>query len=148
MQTIQMVYPGWGYPFSAVSLETVVCFVDYNGVFIASKQGVVINWPQFLRCDTFFPKQYFYSVKICIKYFIIRNIFILVVSWNKSILESSMWSCWSMHSVEIPSMGVPQLHFMIRGSRTLWWRHNGCDSVSNHQPHNCLLNRILRRRLN
>ena len=26
------------------------------------------------------------------------------------------------------------------------WRHNGCDSVSNHQPHDCLLNRLFRRR--
>ena len=25
-------------------------------------------------------------------------------------------------------------------------RHNGCDSVSNHQPHHCLLNRLFRRR--
>ena len=23
----------------------------------------------------------------------------------------------------------------------LQWRHNECDGVSNHQPHNCLLNR-------
>ena len=34
--------------------------------------------------------------------------------------------------------------------RTLWyalrWRHNGHDSVSNHQPHRCLLNRLFRRR--
>ena len=29
---------------------------------------------------------------------------------------------------------------------TLLWRHNGCDSVSNHQPHHCLLNRLFRRR--
>ena len=28
----------------------------------------------------------------------------------------------------------------------LQWRHNGCDSVSNHQPHDCLLNRLFRRR--
>ena len=27
---------------------------------------------------------------------------------------------------------------------TLRWRHNGCDSVSNHQPHHCLLNRLFR----
>ena len=26
------------------------------------------------------------------------------------------------------------------------WRHNGCDGVSNHQPHHCLLNRLFRRR--
>ena len=28
----------------------------------------------------------------------------------------------------------------------LRWRQNGCDSVSNHQPHDCLLNRLFRRR--
>ena len=30
--------------------------------------------------------------------------------------------------------------------RSLEWRHNGIDSVSNHQPHDCLLNRLFRRR--
>ena len=29
---------------------------------------------------------------------------------------------------------------------TLHWRHNGRDSVSNHQPHDWLLNRLFRRR--
>ena len=29
---------------------------------------------------------------------------------------------------------------------TLQWRHNGRDSVSNHQPHDCLLDRLSRRR--
>ena len=29
---------------------------------------------------------------------------------------------------------------------TLLWRHNGRDSISNHQPHDCLLNRLFRRR--
>ena len=28
----------------------------------------------------------------------------------------------------------------------LQWRHNDHDSVSNHQPHGCLLNRLFRRR--
>ena len=28
----------------------------------------------------------------------------------------------------------------------LRWRHNGRDSVSNHQPHDCLLNRLFKRR--
>ena len=28
----------------------------------------------------------------------------------------------------------------------LQWRHNGHDSVSNHQPHDCLLNRLFRHR--
>ena len=25
---------------------------------------------------------------------------------------------------------------------TLQWRHNGCDGISNHWPHDCLLNRL------
>ena len=29
---------------------------------------------------------------------------------------------------------------------TLRWRHNGCNSVSNHQPRDCLLSRLFRRR--
>ena len=29
---------------------------------------------------------------------------------------------------------------------SLQWRHNGHDGVSNHQPHDCLLNRLFRRR--
>ena len=29
---------------------------------------------------------------------------------------------------------------------TLRWRHNECDSVSNHQPHDCLLSRLSGRR--
>ena len=29
---------------------------------------------------------------------------------------------------------------------TLRWRHNGRDRVSDHQPHDCLLNRLFRRR--
>ena len=29
----------------------------------------------------------------------------------------------------------------------LQWRHNGCDGVSNYQPHDCLLIRLFRRRL-
>ena len=38
-----------------------------------------------------------------------------------------------------------QLHsWDFRGS--LQWRHNGPNSVSNHQPHDCLLNRLFRRR--
>ena len=30
--------------------------------------------------------------------------------------------------------------------RSLQWRHNGRDGVSNHQLHHCMLNRVLRRR--
>ena len=33
-----------------------------------------------------------------------------------------------------------------RQPNALQWRHNGQDSVSNHQPHDCLFNRLFRRR--
>ena len=29
---------------------------------------------------------------------------------------------------------------------SLQWRHNACDGVSNHQPHDCLLKRLFKRR--
>ena len=29
---------------------------------------------------------------------------------------------------------------------SLQWRHNERDGISNHQPHDCLLNRLFRRR--
>ena len=35
--------------------------------------------------------------------------------------------------------------FYWHNSNTLQWRHNGHDSVSNHQPRDCLLNRLFRR---
>ena len=34
----------------------------------------------------------------------------------------------------------------LKFCHSLQWRHNGHGSVSNHQPHDCLLNRLLRRR--
>ena len=44
---------------------------------------------------------------------------------------------------------VPNGHIWFMGTvhhrRPLRWRHNDHDSVSNHQPHDCLLNRLFRR---
>ena len=37
-------------------------------------------------------------------------------------------------------------NLFILTATTLRWRQNGRDSVSNHQPHDCLLNRLFRRR--
>ena len=36
--------------------------------------------------------------------------------------------------------------FVPMARNSLRWRHNGNDSVSNHQPQDCLLNRLFRRR--
>ena len=50
------------------------------------------------------------------------------------------------------SKRVPQVWVMSTENNSyiskasLQWRHNGRDSVSNHQPHDCWLNRLFRRR--
>ena len=47
----------------------------------------------------------------------------------------------------VPSFYVDVKWFTPRGTpRSLQWRHNGCDGVTNHQPHDCLLNRLFRHR--
>ena len=38
------------------------------------------------------------------------------------------------------------MHTVLLWLASLRWRHNGCNSVSNHQPRHCLLNRLFRRR--
>ena len=48
-----------------------------------------------------------------------------------------------------PQVLVTHIGYICAGSdrrHTLRWRHNEQHSVSNHQPHDCLLNRIFRRR--
>ena len=52
-------------------------------------------------------------------------------------------------SVLIPRLASSGIKCPIKDHtvvQTLWWRHNDHDSVSNHQPHECLLNRLFRRR--
>ena len=42
-----------------------------------------------------------------------------------------------------------KIHFyflLLFNNESLLWRHNGHDGVSNHQPHDCLNNRVFRRR--
>ena len=46
-------------------------------------------------------------------------------NWNRS-------PCWNVN--------------VFNKVASLQWRHNGCDGVSNHQPNDCLLKRLFRRR--
>ena len=39
-----------------------------------------------------------------------------------------------------------RITWVNRSQTSLQWRHNGRDSFSNHQPYDCLLNRLFRRR--
>ena len=69
--------------------------------------------------------------------FLLRDIFFF--SASECVCEyASEWMCeW----VE----GVRQWEWVARVDETLQRHHNERDSVSDHQPHNCLLNRLFRR---
>ena len=49
-------------------------------------------------------------------------------------------SCFCSNCTNLP------LYVLCRRWHTLRWRHNGRDSVYNHQPHDCLLSCLFRRR--
>ena len=49
------------------------------------------------------------------------------------------YTCWQCGSRNMTSS--TQSARIKSSSHPLRWRHNGLDSVSNHQPHDCLLNR-------
>ena len=55
--------------------------------------------------------------------------------------KSNRILCWSLRLVWM--MNVRWKH-----TKALHWRHNERDGVSNHQPHDFLLNRLFRRRSN
>ena len=61
--------------------------------------------------------------------------------WKSEKEKKCICSWWGVYVIII----CPQLWMCYwHGYITLQWRHNGRDSVSNHQPHDCLLNRLFR----
>ena len=50
----------------------------------------------------------------------------------------SAFLTWRIYSLHIEAV------FDLMCVYKLLWRHNGHDGVSNHQPHDCLLNRLFR----
>ena len=67
----------------------------------------------------------------------------LIYMWDKQELEkpvvsdkNSLDSLWPWDIIDLAQNWISSLQ----------WRHNGHDSVSNHQPHDCLLKRLFRRR--
>ena len=71
-----------------------------------------------------------------------------------NIHTSYIWNVYKRHPLSLTG----QLSYSITVWGWLWhiehlnwvssllWRHNGRHSVSNHQPHDCLFNRLIRRR--
>ena len=63
------------------------------------------------------------------------------------------WYSFCIKTVRLKKSAAPikrnainAIEYKLNSKPALRWRHTGCDSVSNHQPHHCLLNRLFRRR--
>ena len=62
-----------------------------------------------------------------------------VTPWHTRLTRFAIFGCSEM----IHFVHLTKVHFI---GTALHWRHNGHNSVSNHQPHDCLFNRLFRRR--
>ena len=61
--------------------------------------------------------------------------------------EPSSWRIGRLASVWSTCVWMrPWYHSFLRKGSALQWRHNDHNGVSNHQPHDCLLNRLFMRR--
>ena len=54
-------------------------------------------------------------------------------------------SAWELQRDTTLTSWGHNTHTLITGVTVLQWRHNEPNGVSNHQPHDCLLNRLFRR---
>ena len=72
--------------------------------------------------------------------------------YSHCVLQNIYWGskCCKYHTWSAAIFRENQLSTLKRpcclSSLSLQWRHNGRDSVWNHQPYDCLLNRLFRRR--
>ena len=64
----------------------------------------------------------------------------LGTNFSEILMEINTFSLKKMH------LKMPSGKWRPYVSASLQWRHNDHDCVSNHQPHDCLLNRLFRRR--
>ena len=70
-------------------------------------------------------------------------------SWTQcSPGASQIYHIWVVSCYNSPHLCTeyPCFNSQRKSRKPLQWRHNGPDSVSNHQPHHWLLNRLFRRR--
>ena len=81
------------------------------------------------------------------------SLHLIVVCWKIIVYSSIFFCCCCCCCCCFKSLRYDPPIFVRYGyikksesAVTLLWRHNGRDNVSNHQPHDCLLNRLFRRR--
>ena len=66
--------------------------------------------------------------------------YILYVSITRNLFHNILTHLHQAPHISQIRLGLPSVKNALR------WQHNGRYSVSNHQPHDCLLNRLFRRR--
>ena len=87
----------------------------------------------------------FYSLSIILPW-------LSILSWIQPIILPLMSKLISNHcgncsmGSEVCLSAIPASYPWALYRHSLQWRHNEGDSVSNHQPHDCLLNRLFGRR--
>ena len=72
---------------------------------------------------------------------------VFVMSTFAVIREDKLWIDGDIAQTGTNQVGISvfwKINNVIQRDSTLQWRHNGRDSVSNHQPHDCLHNRLSR----
>ena len=69
---------------------------------------------------------------------------LVLTSIKLLVLQSNHWYIFVSYAKN--SLYVYIYAFIRVRPWALQWRHNGCNGVSNHQPHDCLLNRLFRHR--
>ena len=69
-----------------------------------------------------------------------------VVSVNHCVLNLLHEMFIFVFSIIFHHWDGPQIRRLPCGRQTFQWRNNGHDSVSNHQPHHCLLHHLFSRR--
>ena len=65
---------------------------------------------------------------------------------EKSLFHHKLWHNIPMNIKDLCSITCAGSLHRIKRNHYNQWRHNGRDGVSNHQPHDCLLNRLFGRR--
>ena len=62
--------------------------------------------------------------------------------WTWTRMNSSLTEREAFYHLYVRNNVFLGAHIRIRNYRAFRWRHNGLDGVSNHQSHDCLLNRL------
>ena len=84
------------------------------------------------------------------RYLIVRHSNIYRINWNFKMTgyEHAFANYLSQQCILRAKRTITRADLLITNGTgiSLQWRHNDHDSISNHQPHDCLLNRLFRHR--